>query len=106
FLVGAAALFMYILLARQSIQWSGLKAATLYLWSGELLGAFYVAVILLAFPKIGPALTFGLVVGGQMIISLVLDHFNVLVAQPHPINVWRVSGVFLIIAGIIVIRKF
>jgi transporter family-2 protein len=106
FLVGAAALFMYIQLTRQSIQLGGLKSAPLYLWSGGLLGAFYVTVILLAFPKIGPALTFGLVVAGQMTISLVLDHFNVLVAQPHPVNIWRVLGVCLIIAGIIVIRKF
>ena len=93
FLVGAAVLFIYTIVTREHIQLSGLKSAPVYLWSGGLLGAFYVTVIILAFPKIGPALTFGLVVAGQMIISILLDHFNILVAQPHPINIDRKSVV-------------
>lgn len=106
FLVGAAILFIYTILTHQQVQLSGLKTAPLYLWSGGLLGAFYVTVIILAFPKIGPALTFGLVVAGQMIISILLDHFNILVAQPHPVNVWKLLGVLMVIAGVIIIRKF
>jgi transporter family-2 protein len=73
---------------------------------GGLLGAFYVTIIVLAFPRLGPALTFGLVVAGQMIMSLLLDHFNILVAQAQPINWWKLFGVALIISGVIVIRKF
>ena len=106
FLVGAAVLFIYTIVTREQIQLSGLKSAPAYLWSGGLLGAFYVTVIILAFPKIGPALTFGLVVAGQMIISILLDHFNILVAQPHPINIWKLLGVLMVIAGVIIIRKF
>jgi transporter family-2 protein len=105
FLVGAVVLFAYTLVMRQPVQISGLKNAPLYLWSGGLLGAFYVTVIILAFPKIGPALTFGLVVAGQMIISIILDHFNILVAQPHPVNIWKVLGVLLVITGVIIVRK-
>jgi transporter family-2 protein len=71
-----------------------------------LLGAFYVTAIVLAFPRIGPALTFGLVIAGQMAISVLLDHFNILVAQQHPINLWRGLGVALIITGVMLIRRF
>ncbi len=106
FLVGAIALLIYTTVTRQHVQLGSLKTAPLYLWSGGLLGAFYVTVIILAFPKIGPALTFGLVVAGQMIISVILDHFNILVAQAHPINFWKLLGVLLVIAGVIIIRKF
>ncbi|MEO8404574.1 MAG: DMT family transporter [Chitinophagaceae bacterium] len=105
FIVGAAGLFIYILLTRQHVELSSLKKAPLYLWSGGLLGAFYVTVIVLAFPRIGPALTFGLVVAGQMITSLILGHFNILVDQPNPINAWKVFGVLLIIIGVVILRK-
>ena len=106
FLVGAAAVFIYTLLTRQQVQLSSLKTAPVYLWSGGLMGAFYVTIIVLAFPKIGPALTFGLVVAGQMITSLLLGHFNILVEHATPINIWKLLGVGLVIGGVVIIRKF
>jgi bacterial/archaeal transporter family-2 protein len=106
FIVGTVTLALYSIITRQQVNWTGLKAAPAYLWLGGLLGAFYVTIIVLAFPRLGPALTFGLVVAGQMIMSLLLDHFNILVAQAQPINWWKLFGVALIISGVIVIRKF
>lgn len=86
FVVGAVALILYLVVTKQTVSWSGIKAAPTYLWIGGILGAFYVTVIILAFPKLGPGLTFGLVVAGQMIFSVLLEHFNVLVAQQQPIK--------------------
>lgn len=106
FVVGTVALILYIILTRQTVSWAGIKEAPVYVWAGGLLGAFYVTVIILAFPKLGPGLTFGLVVAGQMIISAFLEHFNVLVSQPQPINLPRLVGVILVIAGVVIIRKF
>ncbi len=106
FAVGMVALVLYILLTRQSVSWSGVKAAPLSLWAGGLLGAFYVTIIVLAFPKLGPGLTFGLIVAGQMLISILLEHYNILVAQQQPISFMKVLGVILIVAGVIIVRKF
>lgn len=106
FLVGAAGLILYILVSRQQVSWSGIKEAPAWTWAGGLLGAFYVTVIVLAFPKLGPGLTFGLVVAGQMLLSLLLEHFNILVAQQSPLNFMKLLGIGLIVAGVIVIRKF
>jgi bacterial/archaeal transporter family-2 protein len=106
FMVGVITVFVYIQLTSQPVSWAGVKTAPWYAWMGGVLGAFYVTAIVLAFPKIGPALTFGLVVAGQMFIAILLDHFNILVAQQHPVNLWRVLGIVLIIAGVIIIRKF
>lgn len=105
FMVGVLGVFLYILATQQHISWAGIKTAPWYSWVGGALGAFYVTAIILAFPKIGPALTFGLVVAGQMTVAVLLDHFNVLVAQQAPISLWRILGVVLIIAGVIIIRK-
>jgi len=106
FMVGVFALLIYIAITRQHMSWAGIKTVPAYAWMGGVLGAFYVTAIILAFPKIGPALTFGLVVAGQMVMAMLLDHFNVLVAQQHDINIWRVLGVLLIVMGVIIIRKF
>lgn len=106
FLVGALGVFVYLLLTKQSISMSGLKAAPAYAWVGGLLGAFYVAVVMLAFPRLGPGLTFAFIVTGQMLFTVVLEHFNILVANPHPINVPRLVGLLLVIVGAIIIRKF
>ena len=106
FVTGTIALLIYILLSRQQVNWEGVKSVPAYTWLAGLLGAFFVTAMILAFPRIGPALTFGLVVLGQMVVSIVLDHFKLLVANPHPINIWRVLGVLLIIAGVVIVRKF
>ena len=106
FITGAFSVLIYILITKQHVSWAGLKTAPAYTWIAGALGAFYVTTVILAFPRIGPALTFGLVVLGQMVIAVLLDHFNILVAQQHNINFWRILGVILIVGGVIIIRKF
>ncbi|PBQ34650.1 hypothetical protein CNR22_23700 [Sphingobacteriaceae bacterium] len=106
FVVGTLALGAYILFTKQSISLTGIKEAPRYIWLGGLLGAFYVTVIILAFPILGPGLTFGLIVAGQMLISMVLEHFNILVAQQHPVNYMKLLGILLVITGVVIIRKY
>ena len=106
FVVGAVGLIGYIILTRQTVSVSGIKEAPAYIWLGGLLGAFYVTIIILAFPKLGPGLTFGLVVAGQMIVSVLLEHFNILVSQQNPINFMKVLGILLVVAGVVIIRNF
>jgi transporter family-2 protein len=106
FLVGLVGIIIYILVTQQSLSMAGLKTVPVYLYTGGLLGAFFVTMIILVFPRIGPALTFGLVVGGQMILSVILDHYKILVAEAHPINGLRLLGIALIVGGVIIIRKY
>lgn len=104
--IGVMALIVYILLTSQNISWKGLRDAPPYAWLGGLLGAFYVTVIVLAFPKIGPGMTFGLVVAGQLLISVLMEHYSIMGAQEHSISLGRVIGMLLIVAGVVVMKKF
>lgn len=106
FSVGVLALLIYIVLTSQDISWKGLKDAPAHAWFGGVLGAFYVTVIVLAFPKIGPGMTFGLVVAGQLLISLLMEHFSLMGASHHPVSTVRLSGMLLIIVGVVVMKKF
>jgi len=106
FIVGVIGLILYISFTKQHISWAGIKDAPSYVWLGGLLGAFYVTVIIFAFPKLGPGLTFGLIVAGQMTFSILLEHFNILVAQQHSISLSKILGILLVVAGVIIIRRY
>lgn len=106
FAVGLAAMLAYVTVTKQGMQWSQVKTIPGYTWAAGALGAFYVTVVILAFPRLGAALTFGLIVAGQLAIALALDHFNILVQAQHSVNIYRIIGAVLIVAGVILIRKF
>jgi transporter family-2 protein len=107
FVIGSVALFGYILLT--GIPLSNLassKDAPLIAWIGGFLGAFFVSVMVTVVPRVGVALTFSLAIGGQMLITLLIDHFGWLGVAEKPINLMRVLGAALITVGVILIRKF
>lgn len=107
FAVGTVALFVYMLLT--GVPLSSLttaKDAPLVAWIGGFLGAFFVSVMALVVPKIGVALAFSLAIGGQMLVTLLIDHFGWLGVPEKPLNLWRVLGAALITVGVILIRKF
>jgi len=70
------------------------------------LGAIFVTATVLLLPRLGVAMTFSLVIAGQMLITLVIDHFGLLGVPVKEISLARVLGVVLIVAGTILIRKF
>lgn len=106
FAVGTVALVVYVLVTKTSLHSAGFTAVPPFTWLAGICGAFYVAVIVLAFPRLGPALTFGLVVAGQLLISLALDHFNILVQEQHSINLYRIVGMLMVIGGVVLLRNF
>ncbi|UII34711.1 DMT family transporter [Fulvivirga ulvae] len=107
FVVGSVGLFAYIMFARTDL--SGITYARQVSWSvwvAGLLGAFYVASVIILAPKLGVALTFGLIVAGQLGISLAMDHFGLLGIPVHTINWQRIVGILLIVSGVVLIRNF
>ncbi|MEZ5346181.1 MAG: DMT family transporter [Pyrinomonadaceae bacterium] len=107
FVVGTVALFIYLIATGESLSdLASLKNASLISWTGGLLGAFFVASTVILVPRIGVALTFSLVVAGQMLITLLLDHYGFLGVPVREVNIQRVIGVSLVILGVILVRKF
>lgn len=107
FLVGTLGLLVYILMSRVPLtNLFQAKSAPGLVWIAGLLGAFYVTAIILLVPRLGVALTFGLVIAGQMFVNILFDHFGLLGTPVHPISWMRSLGVVLLIAGVLIIRKF
>ncbi len=105
FFVGTIALFLYI--AASGIPFGNLfsaKDASIVAWTGGLLGAFFVAATVTLVPRLGVALTFSLLIAGQMLVTLVIDHFGLLGVPVKEANLPRLLGVSLIMIGVILIR--
>jgi transporter family-2 protein len=76
-----------------------------YIWLGGFLGAVYVGYITWINQQQGVALTFSLVVSGQIFCSLLIDHYGLLGSAVRTITLEKIIGAVLIIGGIILIKK-
>jgi bacterial/archaeal transporter family-2 protein len=105
FVGGTLALALVIVLFR--VPWpSGAQAASVpaYVWMSGLLGAFFVAQAAFTIPKLGAAGMVALVVAGQMIGSVLMDHFGIL--QPvQPVTLQKLLGAVFLLAGVVLILR-
>lgn len=107
FFVGTIALFAYILISGIPLgNLAAAKDATAIAWIGGLLGAFFVAATVTLVPKLGVAMSFSLIIAGQMIATILIDHFGLLGIEVKPISLPRIAGILLITAGVVLIRRF
>ncbi|MGH9947685.1 MAG: DMT family transporter [Pyrinomonadaceae bacterium] len=107
FAVGTVALLAYVALT--GIRLSNLasvREAPVIAWAGGFLGAFFVAATVTLVPRLGVAMTFSVVIAGQMIVTLIIDHFGFLGVPVKETSIARIGGILLITAGVILIRKF
>ncbi|MBB4077735.1 transporter family-2 protein [Lewinella aquimaris] len=105
FVTGGIALLVYCLVTRVPL--GNLRRAfelPWYYWMGGVLGGFYVFAIIVLAPRLGVALTIGLTVAGQMVFSLVIDHYGMMGIPQQSINWLRVAGITLIIGGVVMLR--
>lgn len=105
FLVGIVALGVLVLVQRPA--WPAVDQylkLPLWIWTGGLLGAAYVVAAILGVPRIGAAGFVALAVLGQMIGSLVLDHYGIL-HPAQPVNAVRIAGVLLVIVGMLLVLQ-
>jgi transporter family-2 protein len=105
FLVGTVALALYAGSLRLPLPGGSAWGAPWWVWTGGLLGAIYVAGAIVVAPRLGAGLFVGLVVAGQLLAALVLDHFGWLGFPVQSITPWRLAGAVLLIAGAALVGK-
>ncbi len=107
FLVGAAVLLVVAGLSSGGLpSVSGASKAPWWALIGGLLGAFYVTVALLTVRTLGLSTLTAIVVTGQLTIAVVVDRFGLLGIPRQQIGLSRISGLVLLVAGVLlVVRK-
>ena len=77
-----------------------------HLYLGGILGAIFVGSSLFLIPKMGATAMIAAFVTGQLLGSLVIDHYGLLGLSQNPVTLSRLLGVFRLFAGLfLVIRK-
>jgi transporter family-2 protein len=105
FAVGTLALLVSSLAMR--LPWPSLAAfsdAPWWVWIGGVLGAVYVFLAVVLANRLGAAVLIAFIVAGQMIASIIVDHYGLVGFPRHPVNAWRIIGAVLLLSGVVLIR--
>jgi transporter family-2 protein len=107
FTIGTLTLLAYFLVAR--LPWpetASLGRAPWWAWLGGLLGAYYVLSAVVVAPRLGAAVLVALIIAGQLIVALGLDHFGLVGYPQHPVNLARVVGALFLLIGVVLIQRY
>ncbi|WP_367110787.1 DMT family transporter [uncultured Psychrobacter sp.] len=74
-------------------------------WTGGILGAYFVYSLVYLSPRLGASVVVALVLAGQILAAVVLDHFGLAGYPVRPVNTTRLIGIALLGAGVLLIRK-
>ncbi|MGV9005669.1 MAG: DMT family transporter [Brevundimonas sp.] len=105
FAIGTAALGILAVILQTKPDMAASRALPWYAWVGGLYGAIFVVAAAWGVPRLGVATTITLMVAGQLLLSLALDHFGVMGVPKNPISLGRVAGVAMVLAGVLLVRR-
>jgi transporter family-2 protein len=105
YLVGLACMAALALALRDPIP-LGVTSARIpwFEWSGGVFGAIFIGLAIFLIPQLGAATFFVALVAGQMLGSIVFDHFGLMGVPVHPVSVVRIAGAALLVGGVVLIR--
>ncbi|KAA0973955.1 DMT family transporter [Pseudomonas sp. ANT_H12B] len=78
--------------------------APLWMWAGGAFGVCFISLALTLLPKLGASGFIALALAGQVVASLVLDHFGLFGLVERQMTLPRVFGAVLLIGGVALIQ--
>ncbi len=101
FVVAGAATAAGVLLAGGQIPTTAaLRAAPWWSYVGGFIVAFYVFTITFLAPRLGVGTAIALIVAGQVVAALTIDHFGLLRSLTFPLTPARLVGAALMVVGV------
>ena len=101
-------LTMVLLLAATRQAWPSaaqVGASPWLSWAGGVFGVVYIAIAVAILPRLGAATTLALVLSGQMLASIAIDHFGLFGVPRHPADLTRFAGMLLLGGGVALIAR-
>jgi bacterial/archaeal transporter family-2 protein len=84
--------------------WPAMANTPWWAWTGGVLGGVFILLSIVLLPSLGSATLIALIVSGQMLAAIMLDHFGAFGLTQHPVSLSRLLGATLLVAGVILIR--
>ncbi len=106
FAIGTAALGILAVLLQAKPDIAASRALPWYAWAGGLYGSIFVVAAAWGVPRLGVATTITLMVAGQLLLSVGLDHFGAMGMPKQPISWGRTAGVAMVLLGVLMVRRF
>lgn len=106
YLVGALSIAIVLLAMREPwLSATAIQKSSPSSWVGGLFGTIYIVISILLLPRLGAVTLIALLVTGQMIGSIVFDHFGLFGLAQQRADIPRLAGALLMIAGVALIRR-
>lgn len=103
---GSIALLLIMLVQgfpMQEIKRIGEASPVLFL--GGILGALFVGSSIFFIPRMGATSMIAALITGQLLMSVIIDHYGLLGLSSYPVSLTRIAGVFLLFAGLFLVVK-
>lgn len=105
FVVGALCLLaVTLVVARGQVAWGDAASLPPLLYLGGVLGAIFVTITIVLTPALGIGAVIALVIAGQVVAGLALDHFGLFGLAVREITVGRGVGAALAFVGALMVR--
>lgn len=99
------AIIIFVIVKPNIPSLSEAKNIPLYLYLGGILGITFVSTIILLTPHIGITNMLTGAIVGQIVISVILDHYGWFNLPVHAISWQRISGIILLLLGTYLTQK-
>jgi bacterial/archaeal transporter family-2 protein len=104
--VGFVAMAAVLLVQRVALPTAAQVArAPWWTWTGGALGAFFVFATVVLTPRLGVATSLAVILAGQLVSALLLDHAGVLGLATRQVTPGRLAGVALLAAGAFLVQR-
>jgi bacterial/archaeal transporter family-2 protein len=105
FVIGAVAIALVWAAIRPALPAAGAFAsAPKTVWFGGVMAAIYLVSVVSVAPRLGVGLTTCLILVGQLVTALAIDHFGAFGSPHQAMNLWRVGGLALMVGGVVIVK--
>jgi transporter family-2 protein len=106
FLAGTVALLLVLLFSRQPMpSFQEYLQTDWWKFTGGLFGAFIVTATIISISQIGASNMFVIIITGQLLTALIMDHYGLLGMPVQQISWNKVGGMLLLVAGAYLVNK-
>jgi transporter family-2 protein len=107
YVLGSALVLLIAVIARTPVPAAdNISTTPWWAWTGGLLGILYGLSVVFLASRMGAATLISTVVTGQLILSVVVDHFGWIGFEVHRAGLFRMLGCASMVAGLVLIAKF
>ena len=81
---------------------AALQAGPWWIWCGGIAGVLYITAALILVPRLGALNFIMAVIIGQLTISVIIDYFGLVGLPKQPLNLQKIIGVSVVLAGCLI----